>query len=114
MRSFFNSSATRRAAGEPSASPSGCRGVAIIGDAAHSFGPEAGVGSALGLGDALALAQAIVQHSAVPDTSCRSYELCCSPAVRPYEATDPGHQRTMAASTVQARPEERWPPPAEG
>ncbi len=32
----------------------------------------------------------------------------------PYEATDPGRQRTMAASTVQARPEERWPPPAEG
>ncbi len=25
-----------------------------------------------------------------------------------------GRQRTMAAGTVQARPEERWPPPAEG
>ncbi len=89
-------------------------GIAIIGDAAHSFGPEAGVGSALGLGDAHARAQAIVQHSAAPDDSCRSYELWCSPAVRPYEATDPGRQRTMAAGTVQARPEERWPPPAEG
>ncbi len=76
--------------------------------------PGGGGRSALGLGDAHALTQAIVQYSAAPDTSCLSYELCCSPAVRPYEATDPGCQRMMAAGTVQARPEERWRPPAEG
>ena len=33
------------------------------------------------------------------------------PAVRPYEANDPGRQRILVAGTVQARPEERWPPP---
>ncbi len=37
-------------------------GVVIIGDAAHFFGPETGVSSAIGLGDAEALAQAILQN----------------------------------------------------
>ena len=48
-----------------------------------------------------------------PDAACTSYEMWRAPAVRPYEANDPGRQRIMVAGQVQARPEERWPPPAE-
>jgi 2-polyprenyl-6-methoxyphenol hydroxylase-like FAD-dependent oxidoreductase len=86
-------------------------GVVIIGDAAHFFGPETGVSSGIGLGDAHALAEAIVQNPDSPDDACRSYELWRAPAVRPYEANDPGRHRMMVAGSVQARPEERWPPP---
>jgi len=86
-------------------------GVAIIGDAAHFFGPETGVSSGLGLGDAHALAQAVMQNPDDPDAACRSYEIWRAPLIRPYEATDPGRQRMVAAGNVAARPEERWPPP---
>lgn len=84
-------------------------GVVIIGDAARFFGPETGVNSGLGLGDALALAEAIRQNPDDPDAACASYVTWREPAVRPYEATDPGLQR-MAVATGEARPEERWPP----
>jgi 2-polyprenyl-6-methoxyphenol hydroxylase-like FAD-dependent oxidoreductase len=84
-------------------------GVVIIGDSAHFFGPETGVSSGLGLGDAHALAQAVLQNPDDPDAACRSYELWRAPLIRPYEATDPGRARMVAAG-VQGRPEERWPP----
>lgn len=86
-------------------------GLLIIGDAAHFFGPETGVSSGIGLGDAHALAEACRQNPDDPDAVCRSYELWRSPVVRPYEAMDPGRQRMVPAGNVQARPEERWPPP---
>jgi len=85
-------------------------GVVIIGDAAHFFGPETGVASGIGLGDAHALAEAIAQNPDDPDEACRSYELWRAPAVRPYEAADPGRQRMMVAGQATPRPEERWPP----
>jgi 2-polyprenyl-6-methoxyphenol hydroxylase-like FAD-dependent oxidoreductase len=86
-------------------------GVVIIGDAAHFLGPETGVSSGLGLGDAHALAQAILQNPDDPDAACRSYEIWREPIIRPYEAMDPGRQRMVPAGNVEARPEERWPPP---
>jgi len=86
-------------------------GVVIIGDSAHFFGPETGVSSGIGLGDAHALAQALQQNPDDPDAACRSYETWRAPAVRPYEANDPGRERMLVAGTVEARPEERWPPP---
>jgi 2-polyprenyl-6-methoxyphenol hydroxylase-like FAD-dependent oxidoreductase len=85
-------------------------GVVIIGDAAHFFGPETGVASGIGLGDAHALVEAIVQNPDDPDEACRSYEIWRGPAVRPYEAADPGRERMMVAGQVEPRPEERWPP----
>lgn len=84
-------------------------GVVIIGDAAHFFGPETGVSSGIGLGDAHALAEAIAQNPDDPDAACSSYELWRAPAVRPYEANDPGRARMVLAGQVEARPEERWP-----
>lgn len=87
-------------------------GVVIIGDAAHFFGPETGVSSGIGLGDAHALAQAVVQNPDSPDDACRSYETWRAPAVRPYEANDPGRQRMLVAGTTRARDDERWPIPA--
>jgi 2-polyprenyl-6-methoxyphenol hydroxylase-like FAD-dependent oxidoreductase len=87
-------------------------GVVIIGDAAHFFGPETGVSSGIGLGDAHALAQAIVQNPDSADDACRSYETWRAPAVRPYEANDPGRQRMLVAGTTQPRDDERWPAPA--
>jgi 2-polyprenyl-6-methoxyphenol hydroxylase-like FAD-dependent oxidoreductase len=88
-------------------------GVVIIGDAAHFFGPETGVSSGIGLGDAHALAQAIMMNPDSPDDACASYELWRAPAVRPYEANDPGRHRMLVAGDVKGRPEERWPPPQE-
>ena len=85
-------------------------GVVIIGDAAHFFGPETGISSGIGIGDAHALAEAIKGNPKDPDAACASYELWRGPAVRPYEATDPGRQRMVAAGSMSARPEERWPP----
>ena len=86
-------------------------GVVIIGDSAHFFGPETGISSGIGLGDAHALAQAIVQNPDDPDAACRSYDTWRAPAVRPYEANDPGRQRILVADQVEpAQPEEQWPP----
>jgi 2-polyprenyl-6-methoxyphenol hydroxylase-like FAD-dependent oxidoreductase len=85
-------------------------GVVVIGDAAHFFGPETGVSSGIGLGDAHALAQAVLMNPDDPDAACTSYELWRGPAVRPYEANDPGRQRMIVAGEVEPRPEERWPP----
>jgi 2-polyprenyl-6-methoxyphenol hydroxylase-like FAD-dependent oxidoreductase len=85
-------------------------GLAIIGDAAHFFGPETGVSSGIGLGDAHALAQAIAQNPDDPDAACHTYETWRAPAVRPYEANDPGRQRIMLAGSTTPGPGERWPP----
>lgn len=85
-------------------------GVVVIGDAAHFFGPETGISSGIGLGDAHALAQAVVTNPDDPDAACRSYELWRAPAVRPYEAMDPGRQRMIVAGSAQPSDVERWPP----
>ncbi|MGD9694306.1 MAG: FAD-dependent oxidoreductase [Thermoleophilia bacterium] len=85
-------------------------GVVIIGDAAHFFGPETGISSGIGLGDAHALAEAVGQNPDSADDACRSYETWRAPAVRPYEANDPGRQRIMIAGQVTGRPDEVWPP----
>jgi len=85
-------------------------GVVVIGDAAHFFGPETGVSSGIGIGDAHALAEALAANPDDPDAACASYEHWRGPAVRPYEATDPGRQRKMMVGQVAPRPEERWPP----
>ena len=84
-------------------------GVVLIGDAAHFFGPETGVGAALGLGDALALATAIERHPGDPDAACAAFETWRLPVVRPYEAADPAAGR-VALPNVERPPEERWPP----
>lgn len=84
-------------------------GVVLIGDAAHFFGPETGVGAALGLGDAHALAEAIARHPSDPDAACAAYEGWRAPVIRPYEAADPAAGR-MAVPNVDRPPEERWPP----
>lgn len=86
-------------------------GAVIIGDSAHFFGPETGISSGIGLGDAHALAQAVMMNPDDADAACRSYETWRAPAVRPYEANDPGRQRIMVADQVQGRPDEVWPPP---
>jgi 2-polyprenyl-6-methoxyphenol hydroxylase-like FAD-dependent oxidoreductase len=87
-------------------------GAVIIGDAAHFFGPETGISSGIGLGDAHALAQAVMMNPDDPDAACRSYETWRAPAVRPYEANDPGRQRVLVAGQVTGRPDEVWPPPS--
>lgn len=84
-------------------------GVVLIGDAAHFFGPETGVGAALGLGDAQALAEAVVRAPHDPDAACALYEAWRAPVVRPYEAADPAAGR-MALPNAERPPEERWPP----
>lgn len=87
-------------------------GVVLIGDSAHFFGPETGVGAGIGLGDAQALAEAIARHPDDADEACRAYETWRGPAVRPYEAADPAWQR-MAPVGVPDRPTaEVWPPAA--
>jgi 2-polyprenyl-6-methoxyphenol hydroxylase-like FAD-dependent oxidoreductase len=70
------------------------------------------VSSGIGLSDAHAPAEAIVQNPDDPDAACQSYETWRAPAVRPYEANDPGRARMVLAGQVDARPEERWPIPA--
>ena len=85
-------------------------GVAIIGDAAHFFGPETGVSSGIGLGDAHALAQAIAMSGGNPDGACATYEAWRTPIARQYEAMDPGRARLLGAALPPGRPEERWPP----
>jgi 2-polyprenyl-6-methoxyphenol hydroxylase-like FAD-dependent oxidoreductase len=86
-------------------------GVALVGDSAHFFGPETGVGAGLGLGDAHALATAVARHPDDPDEACRRYEEWRLPAVRPYEAADPARGR-LRPRDVERPPEERWPPDA--
>ena len=87
-------------------------GVVVIGDAAHFFGPETGVSSGIGLGDAHALAQAVKQNPDDPDQACRVYEAWRAPAVRPYEANDPGRHRMIVAGSMKGEPHEVWPPEA--
>jgi 2-polyprenyl-6-methoxyphenol hydroxylase-like FAD-dependent oxidoreductase len=84
-------------------------GVVLIGDSAHFFGPETGVGAALGLGDAQALALAIAQNPDDPDAACAAYETWRAPVIRPYEAADPAAGR-MALPNAARPAEERWPP----
>lgn len=84
-------------------------GVVLIGDAAHFFGPETGVGAGLGLGDAHALARAIAGNRDDPDAACSLYETWRAPVIRPYEAADPASGR-MSVPNVERPPEERWPP----
>ena len=86
-------------------------GVVIIGDSAHTFGPDTGVGAGIGLQDAHALAEAIVRGDDA-DAACESYVTWREPAVRPYEAMDPAWRRM--AEIPPASPAEAWPPPAEG
>lgn len=83
-------------------------GVVVIGDSAHTFGPDTGVGAGIGLQDAHALAEAI-HRSADADAACAAYAAWREPAVRPYEAMDPGWQRM--GEIPPAAPQERWPPP---
>ena len=78
-------------------------GVVLIGDSAHFFGPETGVGAALGLGDAHALATAIDRHRDDPDAACAAYETWRAPVIRPYEAADPAAGR-MAVSNIGSPP----------
>ena len=84
-------------------------GVVLIGDAAHFFGPETGVGAGLGLGDAHALARAVAGEPGDPDAACTLYETWRAPVIRPYEAADPAAGR-MSVPNVDRPPEERWPP----
>ncbi len=85
-------------------------GVVLIGDAAHFFGPETGASAGIGVGDAQALAQAIAMIPDDPDGACSAYEAWRAPAVRPYEAGDPGRLRLREHAIPPSSPEERWPP----
>ena len=87
-------------------------GVVVIGDSAHTFGPDTGVGAGVGLQDAHALAEAISRETDT-DTACRSYLTWREPAVRPLEAMDPAWQRMGEIRNSADRPiAEAWPPPA--
>jgi 2-polyprenyl-6-methoxyphenol hydroxylase-like FAD-dependent oxidoreductase len=86
-------------------------GVVAIGDAAHFFGPETGASAGIGVGDAHALAQAIAMSGGDADAACAAYEAWRAPAVRPYEAGDPGRARLRGAELPPGRDDERWPPP---
>ena len=85
-------------------------GVVLIGDAAHFFGPETGASAGIGVGDAQALAQAIAMAPNDPDGACTAYAAWRGPAVRPYEAGDPGRLRLRGHALPPGLPEERWPP----
>jgi 2-polyprenyl-6-methoxyphenol hydroxylase-like FAD-dependent oxidoreductase len=85
-------------------------GVAIIGDAAHTFGPDTGVGAGVGIQDAHALAEAIARETD-PDAACDRYATWREPAVRPLEAMDPGWSRMGEITAPAGRPAaEVWPP----
>lgn len=85
-------------------------GVVIVGDSAHTFGPDTGVGAGIGLGDAHALAEAVARHDD-PDAACAAYAAWREPAVRPYEALDPAWRRMDEIPVPPERPpEEVWPP----
>ena len=83
-------------------------GVAVIGDSAHTFGPDTGVGAGIGLQDAHALAEAIARAPDA-DAACESYVTWREPAVRPYEAMDPAWGRM--GGIPRAVEAEAWPPP---
>ena len=85
-------------------------GVLLIGDSAHFFGPETGVGAGIGLGDAHALAEAVARHPDDADEACAAYELWRAPAVRPYEAADPAWQRMAPVGAAERPAAEIWPP----
>lgn len=87
-------------------------GLALVGDAAHFFGPETGAPAGIGMADAHALAQAVANYPGDPDAACRSYVTWREPAVRPMEALDPSRRRTRDTPLPQAREDERWPPRA--
>ena len=82
-------------------------GVVAIGDSAHTFGPDTGVGAGIGLQDAHALAEAVAR-AADADEACESYAAWREPAVRPYEAMDPAWGRMGVIPP--AIPAEVWPP----
>ena len=82
-------------------------GVVVIGDSAHTFGPDTGVGAGIGLQDAHALAEAILR-SPDADAACSAYVTWREPAVRPYEAMDPAWRRM--GEIAPAADAERWPP----
>lgn len=85
-------------------------GVVVIGDSAHTFGPDTGVGAGIGLQDAHALAEAIAREPDA-DAACERYATWREPAVRPYEALDPGWTRMGAITAPADRPvAEVWPP----
>ncbi len=85
-------------------------GVVAIGDAAHFFGPETGASAGIGVGDAQALAQAIATFPDDADAACAAYTAWRGPAVRPYEAGDPGRRRLLGQEIGAAAADERWPP----
>lgn len=85
-------------------------GVVAIGDAAHFFGPETGASAGIGVGDAQALAQAIASFPDDADAACAAYAAWRGPAVRPYEAGDPGRRRLRDQELSAPTPAERWPP----
>lgn len=82
-------------------------GVVVIGDSAHTFGPDTGVGAGIGLQDAHALAEAIGRSSDA-DAACATYAAWREPAVRPYEEMDPAWGRM--GEIPPATEAERWPP----
>jgi 2-polyprenyl-6-methoxyphenol hydroxylase-like FAD-dependent oxidoreductase len=84
-------------------------GVAIMADAAHTFGPDTGVGAGVGLQDAHAMAEAIAR-SPDADSACAAYATWREPAVRPLEAMDPAWRR-MGEIPPRTDPLEDWPPP---
>ena len=88
----------------------GRRGVVLIGDSAHFFGPETGASAGLGLGDAQALAEAIRQNPDSPDDACRAYVTWREPVIRPYEAMDPAGQRPPLPDDYVRPAAEAWPP----
>jgi 2-polyprenyl-6-methoxyphenol hydroxylase-like FAD-dependent oxidoreductase len=86
-------------------------GVVVIGDSAHTFGPDTGVGAGIGLQDAHALAEAIVREPEA-DAACHRYATWRESAVRPYEQMDPGWSRMGEITAPADRPAaEVWPPP---
>ncbi len=89
-------------------------GVALIGDAAHFFGPETGASAGVGLADAHALSHAITTLSDDPDAACAAYVAGRAPMVRPLEVGDPSRRRIRGTPLPPPHPDERWPPASGG
>ena len=85
-------------------------GVVLIGDAAHFFGPETGVGAALGLGDAHALATAIDRHPGRPGRRLRGLRGLAGPGHPPLRGRPTRPPAGWPCRTWTGPPEERWPP----